>query len=94
MVHWGRHIPAEIRTAPELGAPPGFDGAVCVEPGCGRRHGLEWDHVDPVANRGPTAYWNLAARCWPHHHDKTDRDRAAGPLGAGRIGSPHGADPP
>ena len=91
VVHYGRHIPAEVRTALELGAPPGFDGAACVEDGCGRRHGLEWDHVDPVANGGPTAFANLEARCWPHHHDKTERDRAAGLL---RGGGPPGRDPP
>ena len=85
VVHWGRHIPAEVRTALELGSPPDFDGAVCVEGGCGRRHGLEWDHVNPVANRGPTAYENLQARCWPHHQEKTERDRAAGLLG-GEMG--------
>jgi hypothetical protein len=81
VVHYGRHIPAEVRTALELGAPPDFDGATCVEAGCGRRHGLEWDHIDPVANDGPTAYANLQARCWSHHHDKTERDRANGLLG-------------
>jgi Domain of unknown function (DUF222)/HNH endonuclease len=78
--HFGRHISAELRTALELGAPPGFDGAVCAEPGCGRRYGLEWDHVDPVAHGGPTSYQNLQPRCWPHHRDKTERDRAAGLL--------------
>jgi hypothetical protein len=81
--HFGRHIKAELRTALELGPPPAFDGAVCVEPQCGRRYGLEWDHVDPLAHRGPTSYENLQPRCWPHHRDKTDRDRAAGLLARG-----------
>jgi hypothetical protein len=78
--HFGRHIPAELRTALELGAPPDFDGVECTEPGCARRYGLEWDHVDPVANQGPTSFDNLKPRCWPHHQVKTDRDRLAGLL--------------
>lgn len=81
--HFGRHIKAELRTALELGPPPAFDGAVCVEPECGRRYGLEWDHVDPLAHHGPTSYENLQPRCWPHHRDKTERDRAAGLLARG-----------
>jgi HNH endonuclease len=71
--HFGRHIKAELRTALDLGAPPGFEGTVCAEPGCGRRYGLEWDHVDPLANHGPTSYTNLQPRCWPHHREKTGR---------------------
>jgi hypothetical protein len=81
VAHFGRHINAELRTALELGAAPDFDGATCVEIGCGRRYGLEWDHVDPVANGGLTSYDNLKARCWPHHQEKTERDREAGLLG-------------
>ena len=80
--HFGRHISAELRTALELGSPPDFTGAKCVEPECGRRYGLEWDHVDPVANGGPTSLDNLQPRCWPHHRDKTERDRRAGLLRA------------
>jgi hypothetical protein len=78
--HFGRHIPAELRTALDLGPPPGFEGVACAD-GCGRRYGLEWDHVDPVAHGGPTSYGNLKPRCWGCHHDKTERDRAAGLLG-------------
>jgi hypothetical protein len=80
VVHHGRHIPAELRTALELGSPPDFEGVSCSEIGCERRYRLEWDHVDPRANRGPTSYDNLQARCWPHHREKTERDRAAGLL--------------
>ncbi len=65
MVHYGRHISAELRTALELGNPPGFEGAVCVD--CGRRYRLEWDHLDPVANNGPTSFKNLKGRCWSCH---------------------------
>jgi hypothetical protein len=80
VAHFGRHIPAELRTALELGPAPDFDGVECIEPGCGRRYGLEWDHVDPVANHGPTSFANLKPRCWNHHRDKTELDRLAGLL--------------
>ena len=59
IVHYGRHIPALLRTVLELGDPERLDGAVCVEEGCDRRHDLEWDHDDPVANDGVTSYENL-----------------------------------
>ncbi|HEX6597343.1 MAG TPA: DUF222 domain-containing protein [Acidimicrobiales bacterium] len=81
VAHVGRHIRAELRTALELGPPPDFDGVVCAESGCDRRYGLEWDHVDPVANGGLTSFENLRARCWPHHRAKTQRDRQAGLCG-------------
>ena len=78
VAHFGRHVPAELRTALELGPPPGFDGVSCTEAGCNRRYGLEWDHVDPVAHNGLTSYENLRPRCKPHHWQKTERDRQAG----------------
>ena len=77
--HFGRHIPAELRTALELGTPPSFEGVECTG-GCGRRYGLEWDHVDPVAHGGATSYGNLKPRCWGCHQEKTERDRRAGLL--------------
>ena len=80
IVHYGRHIPALLRTVLELGDPERLDGAVCVETGCDRRHDLEWDHDDPVANDGVTSYENLNARCRPDHWAKTERDRKAGLL--------------
>ena len=52
IVHYGRTIPTELRTALELGDPQRLDGAVCIEDGCDRRYGLELDHDDPVANGG------------------------------------------
>jgi hypothetical protein len=79
--HFGRHMSAELRTALGLGKPPGLGGAKCSEPGCERRYGLEWDHVEPFANNGPTSYDNLQALCKPHHWEKTERDRQAGLLG-------------
>jgi hypothetical protein len=94
VAHFGRHVPAELRTALELGPPPGFDGVTCAEAGCERRHHLEWDHVNPVANGGETSFDNLRPRCWPHHRDKTDRHRAAGLLGAGSGGGGGGGGPP
>ncbi|MGH8980123.1 MAG: HNH endonuclease [Acidimicrobiales bacterium] len=77
--HFGRHLPAELRTALDLGPVPSFTGRQCAE--CGRRFGLEYDHIDPVAHRGPTSYENLAARCYTCHQAKTERDRKAGLLG-------------
>jgi len=85
IVHYGRHIPALLRSVLELGDPERLDGAVCVETGCDRRHDLEWDHDDPVANHGLTSYENLKPRCKPDHWTKTERDRKAGKLGAGRA---------
>lgn len=88
VVHYGRHIPAEVRTALELGPPPDFDGATCAAPGCDRRYHTQWDHKNPVANGGPTSYANLQGLCPPHHDEKTTRDRDAGLLG------PNPSDPP
>lgn len=76
--HFGRHIPATLRTALDLGPVPAFDGRACVD--CGRRWGLEHDHIDPVANGGPTEYSNIQSRCWQDHQIKTERDRKAGLL--------------
>ncbi|MDQ4130271.1 MAG: HNH endonuclease [Actinomycetota bacterium] len=78
--HFGRRLRAELRTALELGPAPELDGVVCVEEGCGRRQGLEWDHVEPLGRRGPTEYRNLKPRCRPHHRDKTQRDQEGGLL--------------
>lgn len=83
VAHFGRHIPAELRTALELGAPPGFDGTECAEEGCDRRLGLEWDHRDPLAHGGTTSWANLRPMCQPHHRAKTELDRSAGLLGPG-----------
>jgi hypothetical protein len=91
VVHYSRHIKAEIRTALALGPPPDFDGVSCAAAGCDRRYHIEWDHKDPCANWGPTSYDNLEALCWPHHQEKTARDRRAGLL-RGRAGRGH--DPP
>jgi 5-methylcytosine-specific restriction endonuclease McrA len=76
---FGRYLPAELRTALDLGPVPEFTGRECAD--CGQRWGLQYDHVDPVAHRGPTSYANIEARCWTCHRDKTERDRQAGLLG-------------
>ena len=84
VAHLGRRMSVELRTALELGAPPGFAGAVCVEDGCDRRYGLELDHVDPVAHGGMSSYENLEFRCGPDHRAKSERDRRARRLRGGR----------
>lgn len=91
--HFGRHLPAELRTALDLGPVPAFSGAACAR--CGRRFGLEYDHVEPFANKGPTSYENLQALCWSHHRDKTEEDRQRGLLGpaARRRARPAGPAP-
>jgi hypothetical protein len=81
VVHYGRRIPAEVRTALELSDPERLDGAVCSDEGCDRRYGLQWDHIDPVANGGKTSYENLQPQCTPDHWHKAERDRKAGRLG-------------
>jgi len=90
VVHYGRHIKAELRTALELGPVPDFNGVTCIEAGCDRRFHLEWDHVDPRANWGPISDDNLQPLCYPHHQEKTARDRRAGLLHRNR----QGPDPP
>src|SRR5262245_18039769 len=85
--HFGRHIPAELRTALELGPLPDLDGVTCSEEGCDRRYGLEWDHREPVANGGQTTFENLDPFCDQHHSAKTERDRAKGKL-RGRLREP------
>jgi len=81
IVHYGRRRPALLQSLLDLGDPPDFDGPVCSEDGCDRRFGLQWDHIDPVANGGPTSKDNLQPQCYPDHVAKTERDRANGLLG-------------
>jgi hypothetical protein len=79
--HFGRHFPAELRTALGLGPVQAFTGAQCGE--CGSRFGLEYDHINPVTNQGETSLSNVQALCWDDHQAKTERDRQAGLLGPG-----------
>ena len=85
VAHFGRHIPAHLRTALNLGPLPDLDGVTCVEEHCDRRYHLEWDHDDPVANGGATSFENMKPRCKADHWEKTERDRKAGRLGGGRA---------
>lgn len=76
VAHLGRYIPAELRTALELGRLPDLDGVECVD--CGKRFRLEWDHVVPVCAGGVTSYKNQRPRCTQCHRVKSDDERAAG----------------
>jgi hypothetical protein len=87
--HFGRHFPAELRTALDLGPAPRFSGAQCEV--CASRFGLEYDHVNPVANKGETSVANVKAMCWADHQAKTGRDREAGLLGPHPPGPQAGA---
>jgi hypothetical protein len=89
--HFGRYLPAPLRTALDLGPVPEFTGRECVD--CGSRWGLQYDHVDPVANQGPTEYANLKARCYKDHQIKTEKDRQAGLLGPNPPRAPNKAPP-
>ena len=75
---FGRHIPAEIKIALDLGEPPGFDGRSCAD--CGNRFWLETDHHEPRAIGGETALDNLEDRCEPCHTRKTRCEHEAGLL--------------
>ena len=86
LTRYGRHIPAHLRTALDIGDPPDFTGKKCAD--CASRHGLQIDHVNPVANGGPTRLDNLQPRCWKDHQAKTERDRQAG------LHGPHPPHPP
>jgi hypothetical protein len=86
--HFGRHIPATLRTALDLGAPPEFGGLECGDDDCDRRHGIEIDHLDPVANGGATSATNLTPKCTPSHRTKTEHDRANGLLGPNKRRGP------
>lgn len=75
---WTRSLPPEVALALELGEPPTFEGAACID--CGNRFKTEFDHVRPRANGGPTSHANLKPRCWGCHQAKTKQDRRAGLL--------------
>jgi 5-methylcytosine-specific restriction endonuclease McrA len=66
VAHFGRHIPAELRTAMIVG------GRECCIAGCTRREYLEIDHSEiDYANGGPAAWWNLQHLCSVDHRRKT-----------------------
>jgi hypothetical protein len=67
VAHFGRTIPARVRTAVES------RDMTCVVPGCDETKNLEIDHVVPMAEGGPTKLDNLARLCRWHHSLKTHR---------------------
>jgi hypothetical protein len=74
VAHFGRHIPAELRTAMIV------SGRECSVEGCTCREYLELDHCEVDHGKGgPTARWNLAWLCSVHHRRKT---------GGWRLGPP------
>jgi hypothetical protein len=65
--HFGRRVPAAVRTALRTEAML-RDGEVrCAVPGCDRTAGVQWHHVEAHARGGPTSIDNLEPRC-PHDH--------------------------
>ena len=83
VAHFGRTIPARVRTALEA------RDKTCVVPECDEREGLEIDHVVPLAEGGPTRLDNLARLCRWHHGLKTHRGWVlAGDPGAWRFFKP------
>jgi len=76
VTHLGRYIPAELRTALEIGNPPDFDGVACSV--CGNKFRLQWDHVDPVCAGGLTSFANEDSKCWGCHTEKSRQEREAG----------------
>jgi hypothetical protein len=93
VVHYGRRrkLPAVLATALRLGSPPLFHGVACDD-GCGCELGLQWDHIDPVANGGPTSMANLQGLCTPGHRVKTAADWASGLLGGKKVSRPRTGD--
>jgi hypothetical protein len=65
VAHAGRTISAPLRTALDARDP------TCVVKGCDVREGLEYDHVVPFAEGGPTSKENLVRQCEWHHYLKT-----------------------
>jgi hypothetical protein len=66
VAHFGRHIPAHLRTAMIVG------GRECDAEGCHNRGYLELDHCEvDFAKGGPAAWWNLDWFCSLDHDRKT-----------------------
>jgi hypothetical protein len=63
--HFGRSIPAEVRTALEE------RDRCCAVPGCSQSVWLEFDHRHDFALGGPTSYDNIDRLCTFHHRQKT-----------------------
>jgi hypothetical protein len=66
VAHFGRHIPAQLRTAMIV------SGRECSVEGCTGREYLELDHCETdYADKGPTAWGNLTWLCSIHHTRKS-----------------------
>jgi hypothetical protein len=65
VAHFGRHIPAELRTALVV------SGRECDVEACHNRGYLELDHSHPVGKGGLTSWENLRWLCYLHHKRKT-----------------------
>jgi hypothetical protein len=65
VAHFGRHIPAELRTALIV------SGRECDVEGCHNRGYVEIDHSHPVGKGGITSWQNLRWLCYLHHKRKT-----------------------
>jgi len=66
VVHYGRHVPAELLTALEA------QGRRCAVPGCSNHAYLQVDHAHlDYAAGGPLAIWNAQFLCPFHHRHKT-----------------------
>lgn len=88
VTHLGRAPTALQRTALEA------RGMLCEVPGCGRRHGLQIDHVLDWAYTRRTRVDELAWLCALHHQLKTEQGwRLEGPPGKRRWVAPEGAAP-
>jgi HNH endonuclease len=87
VAHFGRTIPAKVRTALEA------RDLSCVVPDCDERDDLEIDHIKPISDGGDTSLGNLARLCRWHHSLKTHRGwRIAGSPGAWRWFKPKRTD--
>ncbi|MGH2727170.1 MAG: HNH endonuclease signature motif containing protein [Actinomycetota bacterium] len=67
VVHFGRTVPARLRTALES------RDQTCAVPDCDVSESLEIDHIVPLAEDGPTRLENLVRLCRYHHAMKTFR---------------------
>jgi hypothetical protein len=87
VAHFGRTIPAKIRTALEA------RDVTCVVPDCDEGEALEIDHIRPMGEGGETSLSNLARLCRWHHSLKTHRGwRLAGSPGAWKWFKPKRTD--
>jgi hypothetical protein len=83
-----RYIPADLRRWLDATYP------TCGVEGCDVDHGLEYDHVVPVSEGGPTTKDNLWRLCRYHHQLKSnERWRVAGTTHAWHLEPPRDGGP-